>query len=349
VSDERTEAPTPKKKEESRKKGQTATSHDLVAAAVLLAGIYGLKVLAQTAYDQIAALMVGSFRFAGHADPTNLGKLAPSALEVLTTVLPPLFGLLVCAAVAATAAQGGVLFVPNLIAPKGDRINPIAGLKRIISLDGLVQNLKTLAKFAVICATAGLTLQARMGEIAGIGALDLLDGIRLLLDLIWEVLFKTAFAMLVLGAMDWLWSRRQYLKQVRMTKQEVKEEYKQTEGDPHVKAQRRGRRQALHAEMMKSVRTADVVVTNPTHFAVALKYDGDTMAAPAVVAKGQDFLALRIRDEAKEAGVPVLENPPLARALFKLVKLGHPIPPELYVAVAEVLAFVFRLRAEREA
>jgi flagellar biosynthesis protein FlhB len=113
--------------------------------------------------------------------------------------------------------------------------------------------------------------------------------------------------------------------------------------------QRRGRRQALHAEMMKSVRTADVVVTNPTHFAVALKYDGDTMAAPAVVAKGQDFLALRIRDEAKEAGVPVLENPPLARALFKLVKLGHPIPPELYVAVAEVLAFVFRLRAEREA
>jgi flagellar biosynthetic protein FlhB len=347
MSEERTEAPTPKRREEVRKRGQTSRSHDLTGAVVLLAGLYGLKLIVTSLHGQLTGLVVGSILSVGTLDPTARPSGGMAGLEVVIKVLPPFFGLLALAALASTMLQGGFTFAPNLLAPKAERVNPIAGFKRIVSAQGLVQGAKTLLKFAVVALVGFLVIRGRLPELARLGALDLMPAVGMLLDLVWELLFKSAIALLLVGVADWLWERRRFLQSLRMTKQEVKEEFRQQEGDPNVRAQVRRKRDQMHQQMMKNVRTADVVITNPTHIAVALKYDPVTMAAPVVVAKGQDFLAQRIKEVAAEAGIPLMENKPLARSLYKLVAVGGMIPVELYLAVAEVLAFVFRLRAER--
>lgn len=344
MAGERTEAPTPRRREEARKQGQTSHSPDLTAAAVLLAGLYGIKILSVTLKDRLSALLVGNILAVGVVDPTAAPSTGTNVLGILLHLLPPLLGLMALAALAVSVLQGGFMFVPGLLSPKPDRINPISGTKRIISTQSLMRLGKSLAKFLVAGLTVAMVIRSRLADLAGLGALDLLPALRLMMDLLWEALFKSAMALLALGILDWLWERRRFLNSLRMTKEEVKEELRQSEGDPHVRAQFRSKRMQFLQQMMKDVRKADVVVTNPTHYAVALQYQPETMAAPVVIAKGQDYLALRIRDVAREAGVPVLENPPLARALYKLTPVGREIPPELYVAVAEVLAFVFRLR-----
>jgi flagellar biosynthetic protein FlhB len=347
VSEERTEAPTPKKREEVRKKGQTSRSQDLTGAVVLLAGLYGLKLIAMALHGQLTGLLVGSILSVGTIDPTARPSGGMAGLDVVMKVMPPFFGLLAVAALASTVLQGGFTFAPNLLAPKSERINPFAGFKRLVSMQGLVQGGKTLVKFAAVALTSYLVIRGRLPELSRLGALDLMSAIGMLLDLVWELLFKSVIALLLVGIADWLWERRRFLNSIRMTKQEVKEEFRQQEGDPNVRAQIRRKRDQMHQQMMKNVGTADVVVTNPTHIAVALKYDPVTMAAPIVIAKGQDFLAQRIKEAAAEARIPAMENKPLARALYKLVPIGGMIPAELYLAVAEVLAFVFRLRGER--
>lgn len=349
MAEDRTEAPTPKRREEARKRGQTARSQDLTTAIVLLAGLYAIKMLAGAVKAQLSGLLVGNILAVGALDRSGPPSTGTNVLGVLGQILPPLLGVLAVAGVAASALQGGFTFAPGLLSPKWERVNPTAGLKRICSTQGLMQLGKTLAKFAVVALTATMVIRGRQDEIAALGALDLLPALSRLLDLLWDVLLKSTLAILVLGIADWLWERRRFLNSIRMTKKEVAEEHRQSEGDPHVRAQLRGKRRQFLQQMMKDVKTADVVVTNPTHFAVALRYDPATMAAPIVIAKGQDFLALRIRAAAAEARVPVLENPPLARALYRLVPVGREVPAELYVAVAEVLAFVFRLKAERTA
>jgi flagellar biosynthetic protein FlhB len=349
MSEERTEAPTPKRREEVRKKGQTSRSQELTSAAVFLAGLYALKFLAVTFFTQIGALLVGNILAVGTIDTTGTPEMGGSVTGAFNAIMIPFLGVLAVAAVGVSLAQGGFLFAPKLAMPRFDRVNPMTGTKRILSMQGLMATGKTIAKFIAVGLTVTVVIRGHLQELATIGEVDLVPGLRLLMDLIWDVLFKSALAMLLIGLADFLWERRRFLQSLRMTKQEVKEEYRQSEGDPRVRGQFRRRREAFHQQMMEAVRTADVVITNPTHFAVALKYDPESMMAPEVVAKGQDLLALRIREAASEARVPIMENPPLARALYKLVPIGSPIPAELYVAVAEVLAFIFRLRAEREA
>lgn len=349
MADDRTEAPTPKRRQEVRRRGQTARSQDLTTATVLLAGLYGLKTLGGLVQGRLSDLLVGNILAAGAMDRSAPPSMGPSALGVLAAILPPLLGLLALAALSVSVLQAGFMFVPGLLTPKWDRVNPIAGTKRMLSIQGLVQLGKSLAKFATVALVAGMAIRGRLDELAGLGARDLTPALRLLLDLAWDVLLRSALALLLLGVLDWVWERRRFLNSLRMTKKEVQEESRQSDGDPHMRARLRGRRQQFLQQMMQDVRTADVVVTNPTHFAVALKYDPKTMDAPTVIAKGQDYLALRIREVAAEARVPVLENPPLARALHKLVPVGSPIPPQMFVAVAEVLAFVFRLRAQQQA
>lgn len=343
MAGERTEEATPKRKEEVRRRGQTARSPDLTTAAVLLAGLYGIKILAGTLWAQLSGLVVGNILLVGTLDKTASPMTQTNVLGTLVTILPPLLGILIIAAVAVSVLQGGFIFAPGLLT-KWDHLSPIAGMKRIISTQSLVRFGMTLGKFVVVALVATIVIYGRKDEIVAIGMLDLGPAAMLMLDLIWDLALKTVLAMSGLGIADWLWQRRSFLQSTRMTKQEVQEEMRQSEGDPHVRAQLKGKRMQFLQQMMQDVKKADVVVTNPTHFAVALKYDPETMAAPIVIAKGQDYLALRIRAAAAEAGVPVLENPPLARGLYKLVKVGQEIPAELYVAVAEVLAFVFRLR-----
>jgi flagellar biosynthetic protein FlhB len=344
MAEERTEAATPKRREEVRKRGQTARSQDLTTAIVLLAGLYGIKILAGTLRGRLSDLLVGNILAVGAVDKSAPPTMGSNVLGTLVAILPPMLGLMAFAAVAASVLQGGSTFAPGLLSPKSERVNPIAGMKRIISTQGLMQLAKSLAKFLIVGLVATSVLRGHLGEVAGLGSLDLMSSVSMLLNLIWELVLKSSLALLALAILDWLWQRKQFLNSIRMTKQEVKEEYRQSEGDPHVRAQIKSKRQQFLQQMMKDVTTADVVVTNPTHFAVALKYDSETMAAPRVIAKGVDFLALRLRDAAREAGVPVLENRPLARALYKLVPVGKEIPAQLYVAVAEVLAFVFRLK-----
>jgi flagellar biosynthetic protein FlhB len=347
MAEERTEAPTPKRREEVRKRGQTARSQDLTTAIVLLAGLYTLKLTAGLTLDRLSALLVGHILAVGALDKT--AAPGTSVLGALAAILPPLLGMLAFAAVAASVLQGGFMFVPGLLTPKWERVNPIAGTKRIFSTQGLLLLLKTLAKFLIVATVATSVIRAHRAELAALGATELTPALALLLNLTWELLLKSALAMLALAILDWLWERRRFLQSVRMTKREVQEELRQSEGDPHVRAQQKSRRMRFLQQMMRDVRKADVVVTNPTHYAVALKYDPATMAAPIVLAKGQDYLALKIRQLAVDAHVPVVENKPLAKALYQMVPVGKEIPPELYVAVAEVLAFVFRLRRERMA
>jgi flagellar biosynthetic protein FlhB len=348
MSEERTEAPTPKRKEEIRKRGQTARSQDLTSAAVLLAGLYGIKFLAGKVHEQVGSLLVGNILAIGDFDTSAPPDTGMDVFPVLYGALFPLLGLIAISAIVVSSVQGGFLFAPNLLFPKSGRVNPFAGAKRLVSMQGLMQVGKSMAKLTAVSVVAGITIYGHLDELAGLGAIDLATATRELLDLIWAVLFRSALAMLGLGLVDWLWERRRYMQSARMTKQEVIEETRQSEGDPHVRAQQKGKRMQFLQQMMQDVRTADVVVTNPTHYAVALRYDPETMAAPIVIAKGQDFIAQRIRETAHEARVPVLSNPPLARALHKMVPVGKEVPPHLYVAVAEILAFVFRLRAEQK-
>lgn len=349
MADERTEAPTPKRRAEARSRGQTSRSQDLTTAIVLLAGLYGLKMTGVAVKDRLSALLVDNIQAVGALDRTAPPSTGTNVVAVLLGILPPLLGVMALAALLASVLQGGFIFAPGLLSPKSDRINPLAGTKRILSIQGLMQLGKSLAKFTIVGLVATMIIRSRLDDLAGIGALDLLPALSLLLSLIWDVALKSAMALVLLGALDWLWERRRYLQSLRMTKKEVEEENRQSEGDPHVKAKLKGKRLQFLQQMMKDVKTADVVVTNPTHFAVALKYDPVTMSAPVVIAKGQDFLALRIREAAADARVPILENPPLARTLYKLVPVGREVPAELYVAVAEVLAFVYRLKRERTA
>ncbi len=344
MAEDRTEDPTPKRRAEIRKRGQTARSQDLTGATVLLAGLYALKSLAGALQDRISALLVDNIQVIGNLDRNAPPSTGTSVLGLLMGTLPPFLGILVLAAIVSSVIQGGFIFVPGLLTPKLDRVSPLAGMKRMVSIQGLVGLGKALAKFAVVGLVATMVIRARLSELAAVGTLDLLPALRVLVDLLWNVLFKSALAILGLGILDWLWERRRFMQSNRMTRKEVEDENRQSEGDPHVKGQLKGKRRQFLQQMMQDVGTADVVVTNPTHFAVALRYDPTGMSAPTVIAKGQDFLALRIREAAKAARVPVLENPPLARALHKLVPVGGEIPPQLYVAVAEVLAFVFRLK-----
>jgi flagellar biosynthetic protein FlhB len=344
MADERTEAATPKRRAEARKRGQSARSHDLTGAVVLLAGIYGIKILAADVAGKLKALLIGNVIAVGAFNKDGPVTPGGDVFGVLLGVLPPLLGLMAAMAVVISVVQGGFVFAPGLLAPKAERLNPFSGAKRIFSLQGLMQSGKTLARFAAVAGAVAWVVSDNMAKLSALGALELLPGVNVVAGMIWDALLRAVIALLALGALDYAWERRRFLNSIRMTKQEVREEYRQSEGDPQVRAQRRRRREQHFREMLKNVQKADVLVTNPTHFAVALQYDQLTMAAPTVVAKGQDLIALRLREAAKEAGVPVMENPPLARALYKLVPVGGQIPADLYLAVAEILAFVFRLR-----
>jgi flagellar biosynthesis protein FlhB len=244
--------------------------------------------------------------------------------------------------------QTGFLFSTQALQPDFNKLNPLAGMKRFVSARGMVDTVKNIARLGIICYIVYSTI---MG-----GYPALLQGIRqdhmtymaVIGDLLYRLTLRICAVLLVLAAGDYIYQRWSFEKSIRMTKEEVKQETKTTEGNPLIKSRIRARqRQMARQRMMQSVPAADVVITNPTHFAVALKYDATKMAAPQVVAKGGDHIALKIRQIAEENGVPIVENPPLARSLFKSVEVGHVIPMEFFGAVAEVLAFVYRLNKRR--
>jgi len=344
---EKTEEPTPRRREEARKRGQVAKSREVAAVAVLSGGLLSFFLAGGFIYTQLARAFT-YFLALPHRSidlPEAREALLVGSKFVVLAVLP------VVAAVAITSFLSLFLQVRGVVAwealsPKPERINPVEGFKRLFSLPSLVELLKALFKLAIIGFVAYLVISRDETRVLLLIGEPVENIAREIFDLCRTLVAKTIIALVVLAVLDFLFQRWETERHLRMTREELKEELKQTEGDPWVKSRIRQIQRAMaQRRMMAEVPKADVVITNPQHLAVALKYELGQMPAPQVVAKGADLVAERIKEIAREHRVPIVENPPLARALYK-VEPGEFIPAELYQAVAEVLAYVYKLKGK---
>lgn len=339
---------TAKRRHEARKKGQVLKSQELTSAVMLLALVGLLKFWLPNVFTGMANI----FKY---ATTLSIDWNARSVWEVSLTIawqclliLWPIFLVSVTVAIAINFLQVGALFTVDPIIPKFSRINPIEGVKRMFGVKSLVQLVKSLFKVLIIGYFLFDTLRDNMDIFPILQAVEVSQSITLLGDLLYDLAWNTALAFFILAIADSLYQWWDYEKNLRMSHEEIKEEFKQAEGDPQLKGQiRKRQRQISMRRMMEDLKQADVVITNPTHFAVALKYDLSKHPAPYVVAKGQDELALKIRALAEENQIVIMENKPLARALYAQVDLGQVVPADLYKAVAEVLAFVYKLNKRK--
>lgn len=348
---ERTESATPRRREEARRKGQVPRSRELNTMSVMLAGAGTMAVLGPWMFARLESLLVSGLAVSTH-DVLGIdeaaGALGSVARDALVT-FAPLFAFLLVAALAGPAALGGLVFSAEALAPKLERLDPMKGLKRIFSVQALVELGKTLLKFAVLAGLSVALLAALADELLGLGRMSPLDGLIAAAGHVKLAFVVLAAGLVVIAAVDVPFQVWNYLQKLKMTRQEVKEELKETEGNPEVRGKiRRLQQQAAQRRMMHEVPLADVVLTNPTHYAVALRYTDRPERAPRVVAKGCDLVAARIRELAESHRVPVCEAPVLTRAIYFNAELGAEIPVALYLAVARVLAYVFELKAARE-
>lgn len=341
---DRTEQPTPRRREEAREEGQVARSADLTAAASLLAGMLLLKAIGPRMLERMFAMV----RALGEPPQPTVAGLLPWSRQVglaAAELMLPFLVFLLVVTIAATAVQSGLVLSWKRLTVKPDRLDPVGGVKRMFSTDSLARLVFGIFKVAVLSAVAWLTIEGRIGSVLATGgghAGSIWVGAA---SLIFDLGVRLALVLLVLGLADYAFQRHKLEQQLRMTKQEVRDELKRMEGDPLIKHRRRQIQQRLALQRIRQeVPRADVVVTNPTEYAVALRYEEGAMTAPRVVAKGTDLLAQRIRQLAQQAGVPIVQRPPLARALYAAVEVGREIPPAFYRAVAEVLAYVYQLR-----
>ncbi|KVC61612.1 flagellar biosynthetic protein FlhB [Burkholderia stagnalis] len=347
---DRTEAATPRRREKAREEGQVARSRELASFALLASGFYGAWLLSGPIGSHLRTMLRGAFTFerATAFDTNRMLSAAGSASLEGLAALAPMLALMGLAALLAPMALGGWLVSSKTFELKFDRLNPITGLGRIFSIQGPIQLGMSLAKTLVVGGIGGIAIWRSKEELLGLATQPLDAALADALHLVAVCCGTTVAGMLVVAALDVPYQLWQYNKKLRMTKEEVKREHRENEGDPHVKGRIRQQQRAIaRRRMMAAVPKADVVVTNPTHFAVALQYTDGEMRAPKVVAKGVHLVAARIREIAAEHNVPTLEAPPLARALYHNVELEREIPGSLYSAVAEVLAWVYQLKRFR--
>jgi flagellar biosynthetic protein FlhB len=343
---DKTEAPTPRRLQEAREKGQVAKSMDLTAALGLLAGLLLLYWYGPTIVQGFKALMQEFFVLDSVASEGNLAL--DVAWRVIVrhawVILMPFLFIIMIVAVVSNLIQVGFIFSAQPVTPSLDKISPLKGFARLFSKRTAIRLVMNLAKVAIIATVAYLTIRQFLPQLVALTGFSFIEVIGHGAHLVFILGLRMALALLILALMDYAFQRWQMQQDLRMTKQEVKEELKRMEGDPLMRQRRRNvARQLAMQRMSQAVPKADVVVTNPTELAIALKYDHETMAAPKVVAKGAGFMAQRIRDLANEHGVPIVERKPLAQALYKACEIGDFVPPELYRAVAEVLAYIFEL------
>ena len=348
---EKTERATPQRRREARREGQVARSAELTSALTMLTGVILLRMTGPKFWDTWMNAMTKSFSSAGSVDLAKQGQvlgLMHQNLRLMLGLLGPLFGAVMVVGAATGFAQTGPMFLPNLLLPKFSRLNPIEGFKRIFSVRGLVEAGKSLLKLVIVGVVVYAATQGVIDKVVMLTQTQ----VQTLPAFVGQIVFKLAIEIgilfVLLAFLDYLFQRFEFEKSIRMSREEIKQEHRNQEGDPLIRSQLRQRGRALAMRrMMQDVPKADVVVTNPTHFAVALRYDASTMTAPQVIAKGQDEMARRIRETARQAGVPLMENKPLAQALYREVEIGTEVPAELFRAVAEVLAAVYRLRDGR--
>jgi len=347
---ERTEEATPRRREEARRRGQIVKSRELSSVAILSTGFLSLLVLSLLFFQQFLFILKFSFEnFHSEILPSHFFYLFKTIFYSLMKFLFPFFLLLILAALVIYLLQtGGGVLATEALSPKWERINPVEGFKRLFSLVSLFELLKSLLKIALICGLSYWVISQnfdKLLKLLGAESYYLLFNLKVFLR---DLMGKLLLVLAMLAILDWLYARWDLERKLRMTREELKEELKQTEGDPWVKAKiRQKQREMSRQRMLSEVPKADVVITNPEHYAIALKYELGKMPAPQVVAKGVDFLAQKIKEIARKHGVPLYEDPPLAQILYKKVEVGEYIPEELYQVVAKVLAYVYKARQKK--
>ncbi|MFH1079615.1 MAG: flagellar biosynthesis protein FlhB [Pseudomonadota bacterium] len=349
-NDNKTEQATPKRMQDARKKGQVAKSREVASAFIMVACLIYLYFGADGIVNQIVEMMQDSFRGLHRTDltVTSIQSLMISLLlKLLMTILPLLLTLMV-AGFLANFIQVGILFSTEAIQPKLSKVSPLKGLKNLFSFKTIAELLKSTLKITLIGFIAYVTIRNEV-----LGVLPLMEQnvgqvMTYMGRISFKILLATCWVLIALALMDYLYQRWEHSRNMKMSKQDIKDESKNTEGDPLIKARiRRLQREMAMRRMMAKVPTADVVITNPTHLAVALKYDQARMAAPVVVAKGANLVAERIKEIARENGVAVVENKPLAQVLYRMVDIAEAIPDNLYQAIAEILAYVYGLKRKQ--
>ena len=345
--DERTEAATPRRREEARERGHVARSADLSSAVILLAAVLALQFFGRGLSDRLFGATAGILQRLAEVDGSreNLALHYGGACVAAFLGFLPILLVIVIAAIGVNVAQVGFLFVTEPLAPSFDRIDPIAGFGRIFSVRSVARMASGLLKVAAVGLVVFLTIWAERARLVGLMGYAFEEIVTYGTGMMLTLGLRAVLVLLVLAILEYGYQKWQYERDLRMSKQEVREEMKRFEGDPKIKERRRAiQRQLAMQRMMQKVPKATVVITNPTHLAVAIEYRKDEMEAPVVVAKGAEGLAKRIREIALEHGVPIVERKDLAQAVYKSVDVGQAIPVELYQAVAEVLAYVYRVK-----
>ncbi len=348
-SGEKTEKPTQRKREKARAEGQVAKSPEVNTALLFLVAFFGLRIFSGYMYTSLVGAFTFSLGFLENPEiitdtKTISGYIAYFFGQVML-IVAPVFAICMLIGIISNLYQVGWHPTTKTLKPKFSKLNPLQGVKRLFSMRVVVDLIKSLAKFAVITVVIYSTLVGEISKIPQLVDMGLMQAVIFLGDIAVRLGTNIGLLFLFIAIADVMYTRFKHTKDLMMTKQEVKDEYKNIEGNPQIKGKiKQKMREISMRRMMQNVPQADVVITNPTHYAIALKYDKDVSDAPYVVAKGVDFLAKRIRDKAKENNIEIVENPPLARAIYAQVNIGGTIPPELFQAVAEVLAFVYKLK-----
>ncbi len=341
---ERTEQATSKRREETREKGQVPRSQEVVSVGILVAALLLFYFGGSALLSKTMDVMTAGFREAGQVNLTQ-----DSVTSIITNyifkgfvILFPLLIAVLIAAILGNVLQFGFLFSSESLQPKFSKISPAKGFKRLFSIRSIVELFKGILKVCIIGGVAYMIIRDEFDHLMPLADQSTWGMFSYIAGVCFKMLLAMTVVLVFLAALDYAYQRWEYEKSIRMTKQEIKDEFKNSEGDPMIKARiRRIQREMAQKRMMAEVPKADVIITNPTHLAVAIQYNPASMQAPIVVAKGADFIAEKIRDIARENDVPVIENKPLAQVLYKIVKINHAVPEDLYRAVAEVLAFVY--------
>jgi len=347
--DQRTEPATPRKREDARKKGNVAHSREVNTVFILLSGLSVFYFLGREMIIKIQNLLYFLLKSAGQREmlPQDLYSYMVMLIGQLAIILIPLFAVILISGVVSQLIQVGLLFTFDPIKPQLSKINPMSGFKRLLSKKSLEMLAKSILKILGLSLCAYFAVKNEFANISSMVNFSAAELLNYFGNISFRLFKYTLGFFSIIAAADYLFTKREYDNELKMTKEEVKEEYRQREGDPQVKSRVRSiQRELARRRMMEEVPKADVVITNPTRLAIALLYDPVKIGAPQVVAKGQGYIAERIRDIAKKNSVPIVENKPLARTLFKLVDVGMAVPPDLYKAVAEILAYIYKINGK---
>lgn len=350
--EEKTEAPTEKRRNESRQRGSVVKSTEVNSVLVLLTGLFMIKFFGPWMMKEMGGCMTELFKSISSADLSieRLMEISMGAIIVMLKAMTPVVAGILVVGMIANLMQIGFLFTVQPLVPNLNKLNPIAGMGRLFSFQSWVEAIKSVLKLGIIGTVAYMTVKAEFGTIMMLADASIGGILAFTAAASFKIILRVALVLIVLAILDYAYQRYQHEKKLKMTKQEVKEEHKQMEGDPKIKARVKSmQRELARRRMMQQVPKATVVVTNPTFIAIALRYDPAENDAPVVLAKGKRLIAERIREIAAANGIPIVEDKPLARGMYDKVEVGFPIPAEFFTAVAEIMAYVYRLKNRKAA